>query len=469
MQSNSNHQSRPPIVVILGHVDHGKTTLLDFIRKTSVQKHEAGGITQNIGASQVFSADGNKITFIDTPGHAAFSNMRLRGANIADIAVLIVAANDGVKPQTKEALEYILKSNIPYIVAVTKIDLHQSSIEKAKGELQKEGVLFEGLGGNVPILGVSGKDGTGVKELLETISLLAEMNEISADPNANLDASVIEVQKGKAGPLCSLVVKNGTLSVADNLVSETVEAKARGLFDHTGKQVKSVGPGDPVRVLGFSELPQVGSRVWRKDEGNLELQKPAVTKITQGEDLEGNLAVLIKSGSTGSLEAILKNLPKGVFVLSSGIGEVTETDVFLAKPAGAFIYAFEVKVPGNVSKLADMEGVKIESFSIIYKLFERIGEILQMGVVEIAGTAEIIGEFPFDGKRIAGSKIKKGIIKKGDEIIVKRGETEVGKVKINSIRKGKQIVDLVREGEECGILFYPQLDFKLSDMLISLR
>jgi translation initiation factor IF-2 len=257
---------RPPIVSVLGHVDHGKTTLLDYIRKTSVAEKEVGGITQSTGASKVKTKDGKEITFIDTPGHAAFSNMRSRGAKVADIAILVVAADDGVKPQTKEALEYILSSQIPFIVAATKTDLSSSSVDNVRNQLEKEGVSFEGRGGEIPLVVVSGKTGKGVDDLLEVVGLVAELHEIKGNTNDDLQAVVIETGKDKGGPTVTVVVRNGSLKVGDQVIAETTKAKIRGLFDFKGKSVKSCLPGDSCLILGFSELPPVGSRVWEEQE-----------------------------------------------------------------------------------------------------------------------------------------------------------------------------------------------------------
>ena len=258
---------RPPIVTVLGHVDHGKTTLLDAIRKTSVVKKEAGGITQSIGASVVTTKAGlpaqvgKKITFIDTPGHAAFSSMRSRGAKVADIAILVVAANDGVKPQTREALKHILEAKIAYIVAITKIDLASAKIESARSGLEKIGVSFEGSGGQVPLVLVSGKTSQGVEELLEMINLVAEVNEVKGDSEGALEAVVIEVSKDRKGPLASVVVRNGTLKVTSEIAAGGETGKGRGIFDDRGKTVKQVLPGYPGQILGFSQLPPVGAKV----------------------------------------------------------------------------------------------------------------------------------------------------------------------------------------------------------------
>lgn len=466
---NKNTNLRPPIVVILGHVDHGKTSLLDYIRKSNVAGREAGGITQSIGASQVVTENGQKLTFIDTPGHAAFSEMRSRGAKLADIAILVVASNEGVKPQTKEALEYVLAAKTPFLVAATKVDLQQTSIEIVISSLGKEGVFFEGKGGEVPLISVSVKTGQGVKELLETISLLSELHEIKGEREEPLDGTVIETRKDKAGPLVSAVIRNGTLSIGDHLITETSEGKVRGLIDQTGKGIKSVYPGDPVQILGFSELPPVGSNIWkREDKGEILPQRRETNKVLTA-PVGQAIPILIKSGSAGSLEALLENISKEVFLIGSGVGDLNESDVFLAKSANAPIFVFEAKVPSGVARLAETESVRIESFNIIYRLFERVEELLKMGIVEVLGEAIITAEFPYEGKRVAGCKILKGVIRKAETLTLKREEKELGEVKIISLKKGKQDVLEVKQGEECGIFFAPQLDFKLSDMLLSLR
>jgi translation initiation factor IF-2 len=459
---------RSPIVTVLGHVDHGKTSLLDFIRKTSVTKKEAGGITQSIGASVVTAKDGSKITFIDTPGHAAFSSMRSRGAKVADIAILVVAGNDGVKPQTKEALEAILTANIPYIVAATKSDLPSFSLEKAQGELEALGVLFEGRGGDVPLIPVSSTKGDGIPHLLEMIALMSEMHEVQGDAEAELEAVIIETTKDQRGAAASLVVRNGTLSVGDEIATDTTSAKVRGLFDATGVQVKKINPGEPGYVIGFETVPSVGSRVWHNKEGKqalVEVQRQALLP----EELEGRHVVIIKAKNTGALEAILTNIPKEIFVVSQGVGDITENDIFVAKAAKATIYAFEVKAKSGVGRLASTEGVRLEEFTIVYELFQRLEELSEKGKIEIMGKAQIIASFPYEGREVAGSKILQGSFTKSGAFVLTRNEKELGKVRILSIRKGKNEVAEVKQGEECGIFFAPQLDFKVGDVLLSVR
>jgi translation initiation factor IF-2 len=460
---------RPPIVVVLGHVDHGKTTLLDAIRKTSVVAKEAGGITQSIGASVVTTKDGKDITFIDTPGHAAFSNMRSQGAKVADIAILVIAADDGFKPQTKEALEYILEAKVPFIVAATKTDLERASVEKIKGQLEKEGVMLEDRGGEVPLISVSGKTGKGLDELLEMITLLAELHSVKGSEDDALEAFVIETGKDKRGPFASLVVHNGKLSVGEEVVANRVTAKIRGIFDHLGKSVKEVGPGKPAQILGFSELPQVGARVWSFNTKNQILPEKFVPKKLVTKAQEGEIAVVIKAKNAGSLEALQKNLPNKIFVVNSSVGDVSESDVFVAKSAAADIYAFESTAPKSVSALADTEGVRIKTYKIIYELIEELEDLLEQKEVKIAGRAQILQSFPFNLKKVAGCKVVEGIIKSNDNLTLTRHDKEIGKVKIISMRKEKNEVGEVKQGEEFGVILSPQLEFETGDMLISVR
>ena len=458
---------RPPIVSVLGHVDHGKTTLLDALRKTSVASREAGGITQTIGASMVVTSAGGKITFIDTPGHAAFSKMRSRGTSASDIAILAVAADDGVKPQTIESLKYIKEAKIPYIVALTKTDLASASAEKVKGQLEKEGILFEGRGGDVPLVSVSAKAGTGLNDLLEIILLLAEVNEVKGDPKDPLEAVVIETSKGKQGSVVSVVVKDGTLKVAEIVSADEISTKVRGLFNHLGRPVKEILPGEPGQILGFSSLPSVGSRLKSEVEITLSEEKIGSSRI---EDTEGGLPILIKAKSSGALEAVLGSIPKGIFVLGSGVGDINDSDIFLAKSGQTSkIFAYGVKVSANVLRLAQTEDIKIESFEIIYELLERLAVLLKKEEKEIFGKAEIIASFPLDDKRVAGCKVIEGRIARGDSLVLSRGETETGKVKAVSMKKMKKEINKAELGEEFGILLEPQLDFQKGDMLVSVR
>ncbi len=458
---------RPPIVTVLGHVDHGKTTLLDSIRKTSVAEREAGGITQSIGASVITTHEGKKITFIDTPGHVAFSKMRSQGAKVADIAILVVAANDGVKPQTEEALKYIKEAKIPFIVAITKIDLATGNIEKVKKQLEKAGVSLEKRGGEVLPVSVSGKTGKGVPELLEMISLVAELSEIKADKEGQLEAVIIETGKDKRGPLVSSVVRNGTLSVGEEIMAGNVGAKIRGLFNDKGKSVKKVFPGEPAQLLGFSQLPPVGSRI-RSIKPGEELKPQTDEKRTVEEISEGQIPVVVKAKSAGALEAVLANVPENIVVVYSGVGDVNESDVFLAKSASeASIFVFGAKVSRGVLKLAGTEGIKIERFDVIYELFDRWVELGQAKEVKILGKAEVIATFPYDDKLVAGCKVIEGRIAKSDNFVLMRGDSELGEARVASMRKEKQDIDKAEKGEEFGVIFKPQLDFRVGDVILS--
>ncbi len=459
--------SRPPVVTILGHVDHGKTTLLDFIRKTEVAKREAGGITQRIGASLIKTKEGKKITFIDTPGHAAFYKMRSRGAYVADMAVLVVAGEEGVKPQTKEALNFILEVGVPYIVAVTKIDLPTANVDLVRGEMEKIGVSFEGRGGNVPLIGVSGRTGEGVEKLLDLIVLTAEVYGLKGSENDPLEAVVIETGKDKRGLTVSVVVKSGKIRVGQTLVTETNRAKVRGIFDSFGKSIKEVLPGEPALLLGFEEIPEVGSKIWSvEDKGeSYVVKREEKTKVLN----KGKISLILKASTLGSIEAITSNLPPDIGLIYSDVGDITESDIFLAKSTDSLIFGFEVKISQQVLKLAETENVRVEIFDIIYKLFEKLEEILKKENYQVKGKAEIIAIFPFDKAKVAGCRVLSGEIKISDKLILLRNDSEIGEVRIVSMKKQKSDIQSVKQGEECGILLSPQLDFRISDVLISLQ
>ncbi|MCS7092596.1 MAG: GTP-binding protein [Patescibacteria group bacterium] len=460
---------RPPVVVVLGHVDHGKTSLLDYLRKTSVVAREKGGITQSIGASVVSLKDGSKITFIDTPGHAAFANMRSRGAKVADVAVLVVAGDDGVKTQTKEALEIIRSEGLPFVVAVTKIDLATSSIPFVQSQLEAEGVFFEGRGGEVPCVGVSSVTGAGINELLEIINLVAQIKGLSGDDSGQLEAVVIETFKDKAGPKASVIVRNGALYVGQEIFSDTVSGRVRAIFNDLNEQVQKVSAGYPACILGLSGLPPVGSKILQRDADS---SLPAIeTKKNNSvlSDITGKLVILVKAHNEGTRESILASLPKDVIVVDSGVGDVTESDVFTAKSSNARIFVFEVKVPTSVSLLAKTEGVGIEYFDIIYKLIERIEELINKGNVEELGRAKILAIFPFDNKKVCGVKVMSGKLTKSDKVVLMSQDTPKGELKIVSMKRGKDDINEAKQGEECGVLCMPQLDFAIGDVLVSIR
>jgi len=471
--------SRPPIVAVLGHVDHGKTTLLDFIRKSRVAAHEHGGITQHIGAYQA-----HNITFIDTPGHEAFAKMRSRGAAVADIALLVVAADDSVMPQTKESIEQIKASGASMIVVMNKIDLPTAMPDKVKSDLAKNGVQVEGFGGDIPVALVSAKTGKGVPELLDLITLVAQMKGLDNEPGSPLEAVVVETRldKGK-GMVATVIVKKGTLTSGTLLFEGARQvARVRAMFDEYGNAVQSAAPARPVEVLGFTSLPSVGA-VLRTDEYLEEVKKTVVSPYT-AENLpdwlkpvaeqEGRkLTVILKGDTAGSMEAIIAALPAQVELVTAGIGDINEADVLTAKSAKAIIVGFNVKCAPSVERLATAEKVVFRIYTIIYELLDELTEVVS-GLKEVLaaerelGTGAVIAEFPFEKSRIAGTKLVSGRLARGDTVKIMRGDTEIARAKIKSLRKGKEdITKADKVGVECGILFDKKVDFALQDAIIA--
>ncbi|MFH1864109.1 MAG: hypothetical protein ABIJ85_04360, partial [bacterium] len=357
-------------------------------------------------------------------------------------------------------------ASVPFVVTLTKTDLSSADIESAKGQLEKEGILFEGRGGDVPVVALSAKKEEGIEGLLDTISLLAEVIGLKGSVNDPLEAVVIETAKDNRGLLVSAVVKSGKLSVGQVVYTEGVETKIRGLFDFQLETVKEILSGEPTQILGFSQLPSVGSVISTTKQESSGVVLGFQATIRDRFQKEG-LIVSIKAQTKGSLEALVAGFPEGVVVTEASVGDVSENDVLMAKTSGARIFAFESKASSAIIKLADAEGVKIEKFDIIYKLLDRIGEIIKEGDIEILGKAEIIAKFPFNNKQVAGCRVASGKIKKNDSLILMRGEKELGKVKANSIKKQKLEVKEVGAGEEFGVLFEPQLDFEVGDVVVS--
>lgn len=458
--------TRPPIVAILGHVDHGKTSLLDKIRKTNVVSREAGGITQSIGVWQV-DYKGQKITFIDTPGHEAFGKMRSRGTAIADIAILVVAADDGVMPQTIESLQYIKEAKIPFLVAITKVDITGVEPEKVKAQLADNGILLEGRGGDVVAVEVSSVTGKGIDDLLEMILLVSQMHTVAGLPDDNLEAPVIEaLMDSRRGPVVRVVVRAGTLNIGDKIGAEGYTAKVRGLFDEKQEFVKSAFPGMPVELLGFETLPPVGS-VLTAASG---VQNTVQQREKLNRNIEG-LPIILKTDTAGSLEAIENKLTNAVGVKLANTGDISESDVLLASTTNAVIVGFNVRAPESLLKLAENEGIKIYTYKIIYELLADIDKWVKekesLGQEKILGRAQIIAEFPHDKKRIAGAKVTEGRITKFDKLRLVRVGEVIGDVRSVSLKKQKLDVDKVSIGEEFGMLFEPQLDFKIGDVLES--
>ena len=476
---------RPPIVTILGHVDHGKTTLLDFIRKTQVAAKEHGGITQHIGAYQV-TDEGKLITFIDTPGHAAFEKMRSRGANVADIAVLVVAIDDAIMPQTTEAIKHILAAHVPMIVAVNKIDLPEIDkkvqLERIKKQLSDQKVLVEEYGGDTPIVQLSAKTGEGVDKLLEMIALVAEMHELKADPSGSAQGVVIESSLDKfKGAIATILVRSGSLKKGDEIVLAGIKGKVRGMFDFAGKAVDIAGPSMPVEVLGLGGVPQVGAVL------GTDVAKPKdIAQVTSlidrlRQDDSKTLKVLVKADKQGSLEAIEDALnkfnveEKMVDIALSGVGDISESDIKLASTIKAIVVGFNVKVAPNANKMAENEHVLIRTYNIIYELVDELEDVvegmLRPGKIEeVMGRAEIIAEFPYGkNEKIACCRVLEGAIGKGPKVRVVRGEEVIAEGKIKSLKKVKEEVNRIEKGSDCGIMFEPSIDFQIGDFVESYR
>lgn len=477
---------RPPIVTILGHVDHGKTSLLDFIRKAAVAAGEHGGITQAIGAYQIVH-EGSPITFIDTPGHAAFEKMRSRGAKVADIAVLVVALDDGIMPQTIEAIKHIKEAKVSMVVAVNKIDLpginKTAQMEKIKKQLSDREVLIEEYGGDVPIVEVSAKTGLGVDKLLEIIQLVAEVNEFKGDPGLPATGVVVESKLDKfKGPVATVIVRNGTLKKGEAVVIGGVTGKVRGLIDFTGKQLSDAGPSTPVEILGLEGVPDVGAELG-KETSTKEEKKAKVASILDRlkKDESSVLKVVIRADVAGSLEAIEDALQKfneeeeHLKIISATTGDISEGDIKTAASTGAIVIGFNVKASNQTSRLAETEGVLLRTYTIIYELIEEIEavveEMLKVGALEeIYGTAQIIAEFPYGkSEKIAGCRVLDGAITKGPKVKIIRGEEIIGETKIKSLKKVREEVTRVEKSDECGMMFEPQIDFMAGDLVQSFR
>ncbi len=470
---NQKSNLRPPIVSILGHVDHGKTTLLDAIRKTNVADREHGGITQHIGAYQI-ETNGQLITFVDTPGHAAFEKMRSRGAEVADIIILVVAANDGVKPQTIEAIKHIQKAKKPTIVAITKVDLPDINLDKVKKELQTAGIVVEEYGGASPLVQVSAPKNKGIAELLEVIGLVWQLNPQESQPDAPLEAVVVESKLDKnRGPVVTVIVKKGTLKVSQKIMVEGETISVKALIDDSGKNVKEAEPGKPVEILGFKKALDVGSIVSDTIQKTKEETLPAsyADIIAKAQESKDKFKVVIKADVLGSLEAVLANLPENILVLSSSVGEISESDIAFAKVAGAPIIAFGLKANPKIVAQAGREGVLIRSYNVIYELLDDLQDValgFQAAKEEakIKGRAKVVATFDIEGKKIAGCMITFGRLKVGDEVYIKDKDKEIAK--ITSIKRFKKDVETVGNGQDCGILLSPSLDFKEGDILESL-
>jgi translation initiation factor IF-2 len=492
-------EARPPVVTIMGHVDHGKTTLLDAIRQTAVVETEAGGITQHIGAYQV-QHNGRKLTFLDTPGHEAFTAMRARGAKVTDIAVLVVAADDGVMPQTRESISHARAAEVPIVVAVNKIDLPDANADRVRNELAADGLQPEEWGGTTQFSEVSAKQGQNLDDLLEKVLLVADAElELTANPQAEASGPIIEsrLDVGR-GPVATMLVHRGTLQVGDAIVAGDAWGKVRALYNFRGEKVKEARPGDPVEILGFDQPPPAGeharvvenerqARHYAQVRGE-RLRREQLAQRRVGVSLESlfeqmqegavqDLNLVLKADVDGSVEAALSELQKiqhpevRVNVIHQGVGGITENDIMLASASSAMVVGFNVRPNAEARALADREGVEIRTYRVIYQLTEDIEQAL-VGMLKPVRTEETIGEVEvralFRVSRlgtIAGSYVTNGQVRRGANVRVVRDGTVVHETRIAQLKRFKDDVREVEEGFECGILLDGFNDVKEGDVL----
>ncbi|WP_337870163.1 translation initiation factor IF-2 [Meiothermus sp.] len=489
---------RPPVVVIMGHVDHGKTSLLDYLRKSRIAEKEAGGITQHVGAFEV-KTKGGTVVFIDTPGHEAFTTIRQRGAKVADIAVIVVAASEGVMPQTKEAIAHAKASGAKVIFAANKMDLPNADINKVYQDLMQMGIVSVAYGGDAEVLPISAKTGQGIADLLETILLTAELEDLRADPKAEAQGVILEARVDKqAGVLVSLLVQQGTLHIGDYVVAGEHWGKIKAMSDAEGTRRSEAGPGSAVQVLGFSDLPVAGDTfTWVPDqvaakeitEERIEERKASqgvselgrarnladlMRKVQEAEQKEINL--ILRTDTQGSLEAIQNILAKEsteevkINVLLAGVGAPSESDVLLASTANGAILSFSVNPSGSVKKMAEQKGVPLQTFRIIYELIDEIRKMVKgqrepVYKEEILGTAEVRAIFKLSRGVIAGCMVTSGKITRNADMRVLRKGKEVWKGKIEGLKRVKEDVREVAQGFECGILLEGFTEFQEGDIL----
>lgn len=478
-------QNFPPVVAVLGHVDHGKTTLLDAIRSSSIAEREKGGITQKIGASAIeIMHEGNPrwITFIDTPGHEAFTKMRGRGVQAADISLLVVSSADGVKPQTKESIKALLDAQTQFIVVLTKSDLPTKNPEKAKQELIQEGIQLEGYGGDVPCIEVSAKTNHNIKELLDLIILLFDMHKPEnyaekISETAQLSAIVIESKlDNRAGAKATVVIKNGKMAVREDVQVEGQIFKIRMLLNTLGKPVQTATIGEAVEILGFLTVPNVGSIITDKSQAEA-LTPNAVTQVLKKElvyqkvEKHKGISVVLVADSRGSLEAIDNALPEGIRIVLQKSGEVTEADIMMAKSTGGIVLSFNTKLRPDIINFAYTEKVLLRNYEIIYELLDEVSDALegklQSQMEQTFGIAKILQKFPFEKTYAFGISVQEGRIARGDRLRVLRGETVIGETTIQSLRVGKNPTSKVEKGNEAGLVLNGALDIQTGDVILS--
>jgi translation initiation factor IF-2 len=484
-------QPRPPVVTIMGHVDHGKTRLLDAIRQTNVMATEAGGITQHIGAYQV-EVNGQKITFLDTPGHEAFTAMRARGAQVTDITILVVASDDGVMPQTLEAIDHARAAGVPIMVAINKIDKPEANSELVKQQLADAGLLIEEWGGDIVCVLTSAKEKEGISELLENLLVVAEMENLRANPSLPAVGVVIEAKLDKTkGPLATVLVHNGTLRLGDTIVIGTTWGRVKAMFNDIGKRVRKAGPATPVELLGLNSVPQVGdtlTTVVSEHQAQVLIQKRQPETMPKSVKLDNlfdqisagqvkELNVILKADVQGSIEPIRSSLEQlgtkevKVRIIHSGSGNITESDVMLAIASKGLIIGFNTGCEPGARRLADVEGIDIRHYDVIYNLVDDVGKALK-GMLEptyvevIDGRAEVRAIFSAGKKeKAAGVYVTEGKISRGVSARVRRQEQVVFESIVSSLRRFKDDVKEVAAGYECGVGIKDFSEFQVGDIL----
>ncbi len=492
MTEKTHTTERAPVIAIMGHIDHGKSTLLAYIRKSTQPLNEAGGITQHVSAYEVEheSSDGktHKITFIDTPGHEAFSGIRRRGANVADIAILVVSAEDGVKPQTIEALKSITDSKTPYIVAINKIDKPEANIERTKQSLAENEIYIEGYGGDIPVVSLSSKTGEGIPELLDMILLVAEMQELTTDTTAHGSGVVIESNRDvKKGITATCIIKNGTIKKGEFIAAGESTAPVRIMENYLGSQMNEMSASSPVRIIGWDSLPIVGSPfhtyVTRTEAEGYVTEEKEHRAVKTNATFDPNtyaVPVIIKADAGGSLEAVLYEIKKltsdrvRVDVVSASIGAISDSDIQLACASkNAIVIGFNTKIDSSARNLAERQEIEIQTFNIIYKLSEWLADVLvnrtpKIQTKESTGRAKILKTFSkIKDRQIIGARVESGVIKLGGLVTIMRRDAEIGEGKIKELQQQKNRSDEVAEGKECGAMIEAKVELAPGDYIES--
>lgn len=487
-------EPRPPIVTVMGHVDHGKTTLLDAIRNTNVVDSEYGGITQHIGAYQV-PVDGSAVTFIDTPGHEAFTAMRARGTGVTDIAVIVVAADDGIMPQTVEAIGHAKAASVPIIIAVNKIDLETANPNRVLQQLTEHEIVVEDFGGTVVAVPLSALKGEGIDELLEYINLTAELEELRAPVDGPAEGTIIETRLDHSqGPVATVVVQRGTLKVGDTFTTGEINGRVRALFDHSGRRLRSARPSTPVQVMGLDAMPEVGdplnviarqrkrrrrqSRTPTRGSGDQAMRlslESLAAQMTAGRLQQINLVV--KADAAGSVDAVVKSIDQlgderaRAMVVFEGVGSVTESDVNLASAAKGLVLAFNTRVDATAAAEAERQNVDVRTYRTIYELIDDVdaalkGSIKPEQVEVVDGRLEIRGEFRTERTRqIVGGMVLSGRVYTGARVRILRGDEEIGSGHILTVRRFSDEVDEVRQGFDCGLAIETTTRIQLADII----